>query len=120
MNNLFKKQDAEYIYDNYEYKKYTSREYITERIQKDSSLGIIEDDRLVGWIMIHDDGAIGMLNVLLAYRKKGYGYELTLAIKEVRQLRKKPFLHIEEDNIKSTKLALKLDLEKIEEFIGLN
>lgn len=106
-------KDAEYIYDNYDYKKYTSKEYITERLQKDISLGIIEDDRLVGWIMIHDDGAIGMLNILPAYRKKGYGYELmTAMVKEVRQQGKIPFLHIEEDNIKSTSLALKVGFEK--------
>lgn len=105
--------DVQYIYDNYEYKKYTSLEYIAERIVKDISFGIIEDNKLAGWIMIHDDGAIGLLNVLPAFRKKGYGYELILAmIKEVRKIDKISFLHIEEDNIKSTNLALKIGFEK--------
>ena len=106
-------EDAKYIYDNYEYKDYASIEYISERIKKDISLGIVEDDKLVGWIMTHDDGAIGLLNVLKVYRKKGYGYELVLAmLKEIIKQDRVPFVHIEGENIKSTNLAIKIGFEK--------
>lgn len=102
-------EDAKYIYNNYEYKKYTSIDYLTERIRKGIGLGIYENDKLVGWIITHDDGAIGFLNVLPDYRRKGYAYELTIAmIKELRESHEIPFVHIEEDNIKSMNLALKL------------
>lgn len=106
-------KDAKYIYDNYDYKEYASVEYITERIVNGTSLGIYEDNKLVAWIIIHDDGAIGFLNVLPDYRRKGYGYELTIAMtKKLRELGKIPFVHIEEDNIKSMNLALKLGFIK--------
>ncbi len=75
----------------------------------------MEDNKLVGWVLTHDDGSIGLLNVLPEYRRKGYGYELMLAIiRETRKVGKLPFLHIEENNIKSTELALKLGFEKID------
>lgn len=105
--------DAEYIYNHYEYKDYASAEYIAERIIYGTSLGIYEDNKLVAWIMVHDDGAVGFLNVLHDYRRKGYGYELTIAmIKKLRELGEIPFVHIEEDNIKSMNLALKLGFKK--------
>jgi 8-oxo-dGTP diphosphatase len=108
-----KKDDADYIFENYDYKSYTSPAYISERIVNDLSFGITEDDKLVGWVLTHDDGSIGLLNVLPAYRRKGYGYELMLAItREARRLGHFPFLHIEEDNIKSTELALKLGFKQ--------
>lgn len=107
------KDDANYIYANYDYKNFSSPAYISERIVKDLSFGIMEDNKLVGWVLTHDDGSIGLLNVLPEYRRKGYGYELMLAItREARRLGHLPFLHIEEDNIKSTELALKLGFKQ--------
>lgn len=100
---------ASYIYENSKYKVYTSVDYIKERINRGNALGICENAQLVAWIMTHDDGAMGFLNVLENYRKKGYGYELTLAlIQRLRNLGQIPFVHIEEDNEKSMNLALKL------------
>lgn len=106
-------RDANYIYENSKYKQYTSAEYIEERIKKGVSLGFWEEDKLVAWIMTQDDGAIGFLNVLQEYRYKGYGYNISLAmIKKVRDFGEIPFEHIEEDNIKSIGLALKLGFKK--------
>jgi len=103
-----KTADAEYIFYNSKYKEYTSIEYITYRIEHGAALGIYDGDKLVAWLMTHDDGAIGFLNVLPEYRKRGYGYELTIRmIDELRKLKKIPFVHIEEDNYKSMNLALK-------------
>lgn len=101
-------EDSQYIYDNSKYKEYTSIDYIEDRINRGIALGIRQDNELVAWIMTHDDGAIGFLNVLEDYRKKGYAYNLTMAtIEELRKIGKIPFVHIEEDNEKSMNLALK-------------
>lgn len=105
--------DAQYIYHNSKYKDYTSTQYITDRIQKGIALGIYDEEKLAAWIMTHDDGAIGFLNVIPEYRKRGYGYGLTIGIIDrLRKLNKIPFVHIEEDNYKSMSLALKTGFTK--------
>lgn len=108
-----KPEEAQYIYNHYDYQKYTSVEYITNRIQNGNALGIYEDSKLVAWIATHDDGAMGLLHVLPEYRKKGYGYELTVALTtRLYGQGKLPFIHIEEDNEKSMNLALKVGFVK--------
>lgn len=108
--------EVEYIFHNSKYKDYTSIEYITSRIKNGTALGIYDEDKLVAWLMTHDDGAIGFLNVLPEYRKRGYGYELTIKmINQLRKLKKIPFVHIEEDNYKSMNLALKTGFIKDKE-----
>lgn len=100
--------DSQYIYENSKYKEYTSLKYIQDRITNGIALGVRENNKLIAWLMTHDDGAIGFLNVLKDYRRKGYGYYLTMSIiKELRDKGKVAFIHIEENNIKSMKLALK-------------
>ncbi|MCT4620652.1 MAG: GNAT family N-acetyltransferase [Marinisporobacter sp.] len=105
--------DAEYIYKHSHYKAYTSIDYIKTRIEKGISLGVYENEKLVAWIMTHDDGAIGFLHVLEEYRNKGYGYDLIGAmIQKVRGMGDIPFVHIEEDNVKSMNLAIKIGFIK--------
>ena len=105
--------EAQYIYDNYEYQKFTTVEYIKERILKGLALGIHKDNTLIAFILTHDDGAIGFLHVLPEHRRKGYAQELTIAaIKKLRQAGEIPFVHIEEDNKKSMGLALKAGFKK--------
>lgn len=100
--------DAEYVFEKYDYREFTSIEYIKERIENGIALGIYEDGILAGWIITHDDGAMGFLNVLPRYRKSGYGFELTLSlVKKLRAIGEIPFVHIEEDNEKSMNLAKK-------------
>lgn len=106
-------EEAEYIYSNYEYKQYTSLEYVRDRIIKQGGYGVHEDNKLVGWILTQDDGALGLLNVLAPYRRKGYGNELTIALsKKVRQQGRHPVVHIEESNYKSVNNALKIGFKK--------
>ena len=106
-------RDAAHIYENSKYKKYTSVAYIKERIKAGFALGIYDKRALVGWIMTHDDGAMGLLNVLTEYRRKGFGTDITYAlIREIRKAGKIPFVHIEEDNINSMELASKMGFEK--------
>ena len=105
--------DARYMYEHSLYQGVTSPDYIRARIQQGLSAGIHEDGQLVAWAMTHDDSAIGFLHVLEAYRKKGYAYQLTVyLIHQLRQQDKIPFVHIEETNLKSLNLAIKLGFQK--------
>lgn len=106
-------EDAEYIYDNYKYQNFTCIEYIKDRITRGIGLGIYESNKLTAWIITHDDGAMGFLNVLPEYRRRGYGLELTVSlVQKLRAAGEIPFVHIEEGNIKSMSLALKLGFVK--------
>jgi len=105
--------DAGYIYDNSNYKKYTSLSYIRQRIKNGPSIGLFQKNALLGWILTHDDGAMGFLHVLDNYRRKGLGTQITVAmIKYLKSKGEIPFVHIEEDNITSLQLAWKLGFEK--------
>lgn len=102
-------EEAQYIYDNYDYKSYTTVDYIKDRIKKSVALGIHKDNKLIAFVMTHDDGAIGFLHVLPAYRRMGYAQELTIAaITRLRKAGQIPYVHIEEANEKSMYLAKKI------------
>lgn len=106
-------EDSRFIYENSDYKEYISIEYIKHRIEKGLSGGIYDSDNLVAWGITQDDGAIGFLHVLPEYRLKGYGRAILIdLIKKVRQQGNIPFVHIEEKNEKSMKLALSLGFKK--------
>lgn len=106
--------DADYIYNNYDYSDYASVSYIKQRINQDFSYGIFCDDTLVAWIMTHDDGAIGLLHVIPEYRGRGYASTLVSKIsKELNQHNRLRFMHIEEENYKSVNMALKCGYSKI-------
>lgn len=105
--------DAPYIYGNSRYTEYISIEYIADRIRNGIGLGIYKNDRLIAWAITHDDGAIGFLNVLKEHRGKGYGTDVTVAIiKRLLELGEVPFVHIEEENQGSMKLASKAGFRK--------
>lgn len=58
--------------------------------------------------LTHDDGAMGFLHVLEAYRRLGYGASLTShMIEAVRSRGQMAFVHIEPDNAKPLALAMK-------------
>ena len=101
--------DALYVYENSDYRDYFSVEYVEDRISRGPSAAIYEKDQLVAWALTQDDGAIGFLHVLESYRKKGYGYQITLGLSEqVRSQGKRPFLYIKKENTRSIKLVRKL------------
>lgn len=102
-------EDAQYIYQQSEYKEYISVEYITERILHGTGRGIYENGSLIAWALTHDDGAIGFLTVLKEHRGKGYGQAVTAAVvNALLQAGDVPFLHIEEDHAASMHMAQKL------------
>ena len=105
--------DAKTVYINSDYKEYISVEYISEQISKGISAGIYEKNKLVSWGMTHDDGAIGFLHTLDNYRRKGYGYNVTLAlINKLMDSGQIPFAYIETSNKRSINLFKKLGFKE--------
>ncbi|MCW3488538.1 GNAT family N-acetyltransferase [Dethiobacter alkaliphilus] len=102
-------EDAPYIYQHLPYKDITSVKYIEERITQGESAGIYEQGRLVAWAATHDDGAMGLLQVLPQYRNRGYATEVLIGlIGKIRSAGKIPFGQIEGWNVKSLNLMAKL------------
>ena len=105
--------DAKFIYDNSKYKDLISIKYIIERIINGVSSCIRYMNKPIAWGITQDDGAIGFLYVLPKYRKRGYARDVMVSlIKKVRDKNKIPFVHIEEENEKSMRLAMRLGFEK--------
>lgn len=104
---------AEYIFNNSKYKDYVSVEYIVDRIEKGTALGIFDGSKLVAWLLTHDDGAMGFLHVLGGYRGRGYAHDLTYTmIKALRAKGQLPFVQIEESNAHSMGLSQKLGFRR--------
>ncbi len=100
---------ARFIFEHSHYQAYTTPAYIGERIAAGFSQGIYDGKALIGWVMTHDDGAIGFLQVDDRYRRRGYGRALLTAISlQLRQAGKLPFLHIEPANSASLTLCRQL------------
>ncbi len=105
--------DAEFIYENSDYKDFISIEYISERITNGVSSCIRYGDKPIAWAITQDDGAIGFLHVLPEYRNRGHAKDVIIdLIKKVRDENKIPFAHIEEKNERSMRLALGLGFKK--------
>jgi len=108
-----KKNDARAVYENSEYKDYISVEYVKDRIIHGISAGIYDRHKLVCWSISQDDGAIGFLHTLDNYRRRGYGYNVTLAmIEKVRNMKELPFAYVKKQNKRSINLLLKLGFKE--------
>jgi len=108
-----KTKDAGYIRDNSNYKKYLPIKYLKQRIEQSFSAGVIENNKLVAWVITHDDGAIGALHVLDDYRNKGYAAEIIISMsKKIRSAGRIPIAQIEEINSPAIKLFEKLGFVK--------
>jgi 8-oxo-dGTP diphosphatase len=106
-------KDAHIIFDNSEYQKYISVGYVQDCIRKGISAGLYENNKLVSWAIAQDDGAIGFLHTLDEYRRKGYGYEITISmIEQVRKNGGLPFANVLETNKRSISLLLKLGFKE--------
>lgn len=112
--------DAEYIYNNSDYKNFLSIDYIQERIEKGISSGMIINDNLAAWAITQDDGAIGFLHVLDEHRRNGYAYQIMLdMIHKVRIAGKIPLTYVEENNLKSVSLMEKIGFLEDKQMIWL-
>ncbi|MDR0889533.1 MAG: GNAT family N-acetyltransferase [Oscillospiraceae bacterium] len=84
-------------------------DYLTERLQAGRLWGLYEDGKLAGFIGMHSEGSVGMLEILPEYRRRGLGTQLeNYLIRLHLQRGWKPFCHIVEGNAASIRLQEKL------------
>ncbi len=101
--------NTSFIHENSDYKKYTSVEYIKQRLNTGISAGIVFDDQLVAWGFTHDDGALGFLHVLPEYRIRGYANEVVLSLIHQKRLAgKSVFCNIVPENNVAINFVTKL------------
>ncbi len=101
--------DAEVVNKYWTYNDEDSIHYVKDMIKRNISAGIEDDGKLVAWICVHDDGALGFLYVLDEYRRKGYAKDITIYLaNKLRERDKIPFVYIITDNEKSLSLAQSL------------
>ena len=80
--------------------------------------GAFLDGVLAGFIGIHEEGSIGMLEVLPAYRRRGLGYALEAgAIRRALKEGTIPYCQVIEGNTASMELQKKLGLEFSDGFV---
>ena len=89
--------------------------YIKERLSKSAIQGLFDQDKLLGFVGEHDEGSMGMLEILPEYRRHGYGellerYKIASLIDQNRLV----YCNVYADNIQSQRLQDKLRLERTE------
>ena len=93
---------AELVDANYEH---ADLEYIKDRIRTGNLFGIFIDGKLAGFVGEHEEGSMGMLEVLPEYRRRGLGSQLDyFNIRREREMGHIPFGQI----IVSNGLSMKM------------
>ena len=100
------------VYDYSKYQQFLSKDYLLKRLEYGGGFCIEQDGLQAAWVMTHDDGSIGMLQVVDEYRGRGFARMLinAMAIK-VRQKGRPVFAHIEPGNKPSLNLFGSLGFE---------
>ncbi len=88
-----------------------SVDYVRERIAAERMWGLYEDGTLAGFIGMHSEGSIGMLEVFPEFRHKGYGYALEAYLISLHLQRGwVPYCHVIDGNEASLRLQKKLGM----------
>ena len=110
---VFKVLDMKYfnfICDNYH--SLSSKIYIQERINSEVMIGGFIDNQCIGFIGLHDEGSMGMLEVLPQYQHKGYAISLmNYYINKFINQGFCPYSQIIVDNIPSINLHKKIGMD---------
>ena len=89
-----------------------SKEYVKSRLASGAVYGAFIDNHIAGFIGTHEEGAIGMLDILKEYRRMGIGQKLLGFMTDKFLSEKKiPFSQIMAGNEASYQLHKKLDYE---------
>lgn len=87
-------------------------QYIDELIAKKHLWGLLENNELAGFIGIHNEGSMGLLEVLPQYQRRGYAMMLeSYLINYFLDHSWIPYCQVIEDNYASLQLQKKLGLE---------
>lgn len=85
--------------------------HIEERIRSGFLWGIFERDKLAGFIGVHEEGSMGLLEVLPPYRRKGYGIRLeAFLIRQFLEWGRLPYAQVMVGNEVSLTLQKKLGM----------
>ena len=85
--------------------------YLRERISAGRMWGLFEGENLAGFIGMHTEGSMGLLEILPEYRRRGYGYLLEGSLIRLHLERGwVPFCHVVEGNDASMHLQEKLGM----------
>lgn len=91
--------DAETVDAHWEHRDEVSFEYVKACLSRDPSMGVRVEGTLVGWELVHDDGALGAAFVLPEFRRRGVMRSLQFAMVEALRARGLPvFKHVSIDN----------------------
>lgn len=105
---VLKEKDLPLVEETY---SYVDMDYLKDRMNKNCLFGLYEEDKLLGYIGIHADGSLGMLEVFPEYQRKGLGAILeTYLINHTLKMAWIPFGQVEMSNEASYKLQEKLGL----------
>lgn len=109
---------AEYVFNNYSSKDTSDIDYIRDRIKTNTMLGAFIDKKLVGFVGTHEEGSIGILEVIPEYRNMGIGkklqkYATNLALSQHRI----PYGQVKINNESSIRLQKKLGFEISEDIV---
>ena len=103
-------QDADIVYENYH--AVHSREYLLGRIRAGEMFGIDAEGSLAAFAGLHDEGSMGMLEVLPPFRRRGMGEALEAwLIAWLLERGRVPFCQIFDGNEASLRLQKKLGLK---------
>lgn len=104
-----------FLVEHYDHPSATVK-HMTERVREGLMLGAFRDGVCMGFAGLHEEGAMGMLTVLPAYRRQGVATALMLEL--VRRLMESgriPYTHVHTDNAESMRLHEKLGFVRSEE-----
>ena len=88
-------------------------DYVRERIAAGCMWGLFEDGNLAGFIGTHTEGAMGLLEIFPAYRRRGYGYAMgAFLIGRLLKAGAVPYCHVIDGNEASLHLQKKLGMQK--------
>ena len=104
-------EEVDAVYHHYAYHGVHSKEDLAQRIRAGEMYGLYEDGQLAAFGGFHPEGSMGMLEVLPAYRRKGYGAALErYLIARALEKGRTPFCQVFEGNEPSLNLQKKLGL----------
>lgn len=93
------------------YHHMSDRDYIKDRIEKKSLWGLFHDGQLAGFIGMHKEGSMGILEIKKEYQRRGYGSLLESSlINELLKQKKVPYCQVVVGNEASLSLQKRLHM----------
>ena len=88
-------------------------DHLARRIRSGPALAWMEDGLPVGWILTHEEGTMGVLEVLPSNRRRGIGQALLQAMcRRIRQDGGMPVAHVGRDNPASLGLCRRIGMRE--------